>query len=214
MELIKLEQDITDAIRRGAGVIRSGGTVVYPTDTLYGLGCDATNPGAVKKVFAIKRRDAAKPLPVAVGDFSMLKRYASLGPKEEAFARRFFPGPITLVLGVRGLPRVLTAGSTKVAVRMPDSHVALGLIREVGVPIVTTSANLSGMPPPLTVEEVLEQIRCVDLFLDAGPLQRREPSTIVDPVEGVILRQGRVPKELIDKAMREIYGRGIKETLP
>jgi L-threonylcarbamoyladenylate synthase len=214
MELIKLEKGPAEAIKRGAGVIRSGGTVVYPTDTLYGLGCDATNPDAVRKVFVIKKRDLTRPLSMAVGDFSMLQRHAVLGPKEEAFARRFLPGAVTLLLDARDLPPILTAGSTKVAVRMPDCDTALRLAKEAGVPIVTTSANISGRPPPINVDEVLDQLEGVDLVLDAGPLERREPSTIVDPAEGVILREGQVPKELIDEASREIYGRGIQETLP
>ncbi|NOZ76858.1 MAG: threonylcarbamoyl-AMP synthase [Euryarchaeota archaeon] len=200
--------------KKAEAVIRSGGTLVYPTDTLYGLGCDATNPGAVRRVYETKKRDPARPLPIAVSDIPMLQRYTHLGPREEEFARRFLPGAVTLLLEARDLPPVLTAGSSKVAVRIPDMEVTLRLIKGAGVPIVTTSANISGMPPPITAREAVEQLEDVDLVLDAGPLERREPSTIVDPVEGVILRQGRVPKELIDEALREIYGRGIKETLP
>jgi L-threonylcarbamoyladenylate synthase len=197
--VLRLDREGEGGIREGISLLREGGIVVYPTDTLYALGCDALNPTAVERVFSAKHRPREKPLPIAVSDLEMMKRYAVLDSRAEAVALRFLPGPLTLVLPRIDLPPVLTGPSSSVAIRIPDHSVALGLVRGLGRPITTTSANLSGRPPPVSVGEAREQIEGVDLYLDAGPLPHRVPSTLLDLTgRPKLLREGRVKREALE----------------
>ncbi|MEE8358382.1 MAG: L-threonylcarbamoyladenylate synthase [Candidatus Hydrothermarchaeales archaeon] len=195
-------------IRLAARVIKAGGVVVYPTDTLYGLGADALDEDAIRKVFELKKRPLSQPLPIAVADMKMLKDYAVVDEKSEAFIEKFLPGPLGVILKKRdNLPDVLTSGLDNVAVRIPDNPAALRLITCLEAPITTTSANLSGKAPPISVEEVLSQIRDVNLILDGGKLESRDPSTIVDlSGEPKVVRVGRVPVDVITMALEEVYG--------
>lgn len=195
-------------IRLAARVIKAGGVVVYPTDTLYGLGADALDEDAIRKVFELKKRSLSQPLPIAVSNMKMLKDYAVVDEKSEAFIEKFLPGALGVILKKRdNLPDVLTSGLDNVAVRIPDNPVALRLITYLEAPITTTSANLSGKAPPISVEEVLSQIRDVNLILDGGKLESRDPSTIVDlSGEPKVVRVGRVPVDVITMALEEVYG--------
>ncbi len=196
-----------NAIKEAANIIRKGGFVVYPTDTLYGLGADATDEAAVKAVFDLKKRDYSKPLSIAVCDLKMVRRYTSFSSKDMKMMEAFFPGPITLILEKRNLPASLTAGSEKIGIRIPDSRTALKLIMEAGVPIVSTSANISGREPPATADEAAEQLPSVDMVLDSGRLSGA-PSVVVDLTADppVILRGGGKPEIEIRTVLKEIYG--------
>lgn len=197
MRILDLGQDYRGSLEAAVEVLRSRGLVVYPTDTLYALGGDATSEEAVRKVFRAKKRPLDLPLPIAVGDMRMLKRYARLHEQARVLAERYLPGPLTLILEKKSLPEVLTSGLENVAVRIPANDAALELISLFGKPVVTTSANFSGDPPPVRVEEVPRELGA-EVALDQGILGERVPSTIVSFNDGPkIIREGKISKEEI-----------------
>jgi L-threonylcarbamoyladenylate synthase len=177
---------ITDA----AAAVRRGGAVVYPTETVYGLGADATDPDAVERVFDLKGRSRAKPLSLGVPSVDAALDYTRPTEPEERFMRRFLPGPVTVVVERREtLPDVLTAGRERVGVRVPDHETALALL-ERAPPLTATSANRSGSPSVTRVTDLDDRIRDgVAVVVDGGETPGTE-STVVDPGEGVIHRRG------------------------
>ncbi|MFQ5815371.1 MAG: L-threonylcarbamoyladenylate synthase [Candidatus Hydrothermarchaeaceae archaeon] len=199
--LVITQKNLKSAIAKATAVLRESGIVVYPTDTLYGLGCDALNEEAIRRVFAAKKRQEDKPLSIAVTGLGMMERYAHVTPEAKSLAEKFLPGALTLILRKRDLPDVLTSNQEKVAIRVPDNEVALGLIESLGRPITATSANLSGMKPPITPQEAMRQVEA-DLILDGGKLESRVPSTIVD-LSGRPrpLRKGRIKWDDIERVI-------------
>ncbi|MEE8402734.1 MAG: L-threonylcarbamoyladenylate synthase [Candidatus Hydrothermarchaeaceae archaeon] len=197
--------DEDDGIKEAADALKRGALVIYPTDTLYGLGCNALDESAVEQVFAAKNRQASKPLPIAVSDIPMLKRYAELTDTGERLAEAFLPGALTLVLKKRNLPDVLTGGLPKVGVRIPKSDIALRLIELSGAPITATSANISGNPPPVSAEDAASQIKEADIVLDEGLLAGSAPSTVVDLTgKPKILRDGVIKRGELERVIGEI----------
>jgi L-threonylcarbamoyladenylate synthase len=194
------------AIKEGAKLLREGKVVIYPTDTLYGVGCNALDEEAIKRVFKLKKRDSNKPLSIALCDLKMLRRYASFDDKAMKVMEKFFPGPVTFILRKKGLPDILTGGSEKVGVRIPEDRTALKLIMEAEVPIVTTSANVTGRASAKTAEKALEELPDADLALDGGK-RSGLPSTIIDltchPPE--ILREGGKSASEVRSVLDEIY---------
>jgi L-threonylcarbamoyladenylate synthase len=189
-------------IARAASVLRKGGLVAFPTDTLYALGADASNPLAVSRVFTAKGRSPTNPVPLLIADLTMAMQLVGKLPEAAVrLAERYWPGPLTLVLWApRGICTLLTAGTDRIGLRVPDSAVALALIRRFGRPVTGTSANRSGGTDPLDADEVLRQLgNRVDLVLDGGPVVGGSPSTVVDVTISppVIVRQGPVPQEEI-----------------
>jgi L-threonylcarbamoyladenylate synthase len=186
----------TIEIKRAGEVLSCGGTVVFPTETLYGLAALATNKKAVEKVYAIKRRPREKLLPVIVGSFAQAQKYFIFSREELALARRFWPGPLTLVLKTRSKKLAAAVRGDRVAVRYSANAVAARLAIYAGAPITATSANISGKPGCFTIASVKRQFGRVDpdLFLNTGTLKRSLPSTIVRVVHGriVVIREGRV----------------------
>ncbi len=195
-----------EAIRYAASVIRSGGLVAFPTETVYGLGANAFNGDAVRRIYVVKGRPLDNPVIVHVCDVGQLELVASRVP-EEAYKliERMWPGPLTLLLPKSDLiPSVVTAGLDTVAVRMPAHPVALELIRESGVPIAAPSANISGKPSPTRGEHVVEDLYSkVEVILDAGETLYGVESTIVnllvDPP--IVLRPGAYPLEEIERIL-------------
>jgi L-threonylcarbamoyladenylate synthase len=182
-----------DALDEAAAAIRGGGLVVYPTETVYGLGADALDPEAVEAVFDAKQRPRDKPLSFAFPDWEAALDYVDVGETERAFMREFLPGPVTVVCEkTDDVPDALTAGSDRVGVRVPDHEVALALCERVA-PITATSANISGTPsvtdPADFAPELLER---VDAIVDAGETPGGTGSTVVDVASGDILREGAV----------------------
>lgn len=178
--------------------------MIYPTETVYGLGADARSDEAVAKVFVVKAKPLESPIPIAVNSIEMAREVAGLTPVAEAIFKKFMPGPLTVVVKARStISKLLTAGTEKVGIRVPNHPAALRLIDFVGGPITTTSANVSGNPPPTTAKEALEQLGWkVDIALDAGECELRMPSTVVDASSKrvKILREGPVPVREIEKA--------------
>lgn len=183
----------TQALEKTEELLRAGGLVAFPTDTVYGLGAMLFDAQAIEQLYIVKGRDAAKAIAVLVGDEGGLAQVAkALGAVAARLARRFWPGPLTLVVAAHpALPANLSPLPT-VGVRMPDHPVALVLLRRTG-PLAVTSANLSGEPSATTAEEVFAQLnRRIPLILDGGKTPGGLPSTVVDCTgsELVILRPG------------------------
>jgi L-threonylcarbamoyladenylate synthase len=199
-----------EAISQAAEVLIGGGLVAFPTETVYGLGADALNPGAVARVFEVKGRPASNPLIVHVPGLDAVEPLVTRIPAAaEKLARRFWPGPVTLVLPRSGLvPDTVCAGGPTVAVRCPDHAVALELLRAVQRPLVGPSANRSGAVSPTTAEHVRASLGPGILVLDGGPCSRGIESTVVR-IEGAtatILRPGVVtPAQLAEVVEVEAY---------
>ncbi len=168
-------------ISEAISILRNRGLVVYPTDTVYGLGANPLDAEAVRKVYWAKRR-VGKPLPILVSSIDAVKRIAYVDEAALRLMERFWPGPLTIVLRAKDvIPKEVTLGTGKVGVRMPNHKVALMLAEGLNGLIIGTSANISGKPSPKTIEEVIEQLGDrVDLILDAGPARIGIPSAVVD----------------------------------
>ncbi len=185
--------------------VRNGKIIIYPTDTIYGLGCNPFEANAVRRIYEIKRRGENMPFILLANTRSMVETLASVSGAARELMRRFWPGPLTMIFPVR-TPIPLVAEKT-IALRIPRSRLCLQLIAGVGVPLVSTSANLSGdkviAEPSLLAESMRSS---VDLILDAGRLDQSKPSTIVD-VSGSparIIREGAVSAAAIWRALRSV----------
>jgi len=202
-----------ELIARAAAILRGGGLVAFPTETVYGLGANALNEAAVEKIFAAKERPRWDPLIVHISGAEMLSEVAADVPaKFEKLAARFMPGPMTLLLPrSSNVPLMVTAGREKVAVRMPRHPVAQALIRAAGVPIAAPSANRFSRPSPTLAEHVMQDLGGrIDAVLDAGPCEVGVESTILDITQWppVLLRRGGLTREVIEEALGcrlEIY---------
>jgi len=193
------------ALKEAAAMIKAGGLVVYPTETVYGLGASAFSRIAVLKVFAAKKRPLGNPLSVAVHDIMQADEIAYVNAAARKLAAKFLPGPLTMVLRKKArLPAELTAGSDKVGIRIPRNDIALKLIELAG-PITATSANVSGQPSITTADEARRQLEGrVDFVLDGGPSTLGVESTVVDVSEDgrfEILRDGAVARQSIKDAL-------------
>ncbi len=187
-------------------IIRRGGLVGFPTETVYGLGADALNGQACRRVFEAKGRPQDNPLIVHVASPSdVMNLTAKLPPLAEACMRLFWPGPLTLVVPKSELvPDEVTAGLNTVGIRMPDHPVALALIRAAGVPIAAPSANLSGRPSPTQAKHVLEDLAGkIEAVLDGGACRVGVESTVLDltGANPVILRPGGISREQLAEAL-------------
>ncbi len=179
------------AVAKAAEVLARGGTAVYPTETVYGIGASVFIPEAVERIFKIKRRDRTMPLSVAVASFEMMEQVASIDEEDLSLLRKVLPGPVTILVK-RGpdLLDIVTAGSPMVGIRFPDHPVALELIGMIG-PITSTSANLSGQKPPASIEELDPKITSeVDVILDGGRARFGRPSTLFDLAARKVIREG------------------------
>jgi len=172
-----------DLLRLAATIVRGGGVIVYPTDTVYGIGATATDAAAVERVLAVKGRPSGKPLLVVVHTREAMALVAEKVPPEaEAVMNAFWPGPLTIVVRAReDLPRALTGGTGTVGIRIPSHPVTLRLLEVLGLPLVSTSANRSGSTVAPTVASIEAQLgEEIDLYLDAGLLPPSPPSTVLD----------------------------------
>jgi L-threonylcarbamoyladenylate synthase len=194
-----------ESLRLAWDILRQGGLVAFPTDTVYGVGALAFNGAAVESIYAAKDRPLEKAIPVLVADPADLAKVTLTVPEMAArLAARFWPGPLTLVVPKHpDLPEAVSATST-VGVRLPDHPVAQSLLRLTG-PMAVTSANLSGQPSPSTAEEVFTQLGGrIALILDGGKTLGGVPSTLVDctGLEPQILREGPIKKAEIVSFLR------------
>lgn len=191
------------AIEEAAACLRAGGLVVFPTETVYGLGADALNPKAVARIFEVKQRPRFDPLIVHVADIGWLQDFAAaFPPAARKLADRFWPGPLTFVLPKKDVvPDLVTAGLPTVAVRMPRHPLAMDLIRRVGRPVAAPSANRFGSLSPSTAEDARAEVGDgADMVLDGGPCPVGIESTIVSFAgeQPILLRPGGLPIEDIE----------------
>jgi L-threonylcarbamoyladenylate synthase len=208
-----------EAIRQAAGIIRGGGIVAFPTETVYGLGANGYNPLAVARIFEVKRRPSFDPLILHVADPADVRKLVKEIPSSaKKLIERFWPGPVTVVLlKEENIPDIVTAGLPSIAVRMPDHPMALSLIKESKCPIAAPSANPFGYLSPTTAGHVREQLGDqVDLILDGGPCTVGVESTIVSFLDGKprLLRPGGVSLEEIESVIGEVEISPIKEDRP
>lgn len=208
-------------LRLAGEILRAGGLVGMPTETVYGLAADATNPKAALSVFAAKGRPADNPLIVHISDLSQLPGVVRQVPERaKKLLSAFWPGPLTMILEkAPAIPAEVTAGLNTVAVRFPVHPVARALIDAAGRPLAAPSANLSGRPSTTTAEHVLHDLQGrIPLILDGGPCQVGLESTVVDLSRGpaVLLRPGGVTREMLEAALGEpvALGKGVMEPLP
>lgn len=189
------KSDISKAI----SALKNGQVIVYPTDTLYGLGADIYNDIAVRKVFEIKKRPFNDPLSIAVSNFIELEKIAFINDKTKILINKFLPGKLTLILKKKDVVSdLITAGLDKVAVRIPDNKIALELLSEFG-PLTATSANVHGLKTPGIINDISMQFKDnIAVYLDNGKVED-QASTIVDITgEKVrIVRQGAIPEKEI-----------------
>ncbi len=196
-------------IKMAARVLKKGGLVAFPTETVYGLGANALNKKAVRKIFKAKGRPLDNPVIVHIADFKDLFKLAQNVPEEaKILAKKFWPGPLTIVLFKKKIvPDEVTAGTNTLAVRMPKNKIALKLIRASGVPIAAPSANLAGRPSPITAKHVFEDLAGkIDLILDGGRTKIGVESTVLDLTvqPALILRPGGVSLEKLKKILKEV----------
>ncbi len=185
------------AARELANAVRTGKVAVFPTETVYGIGCDATSAGAVRKVFSAKKRPAEKALPVVVSSVSQIEKYAQISPLARFLARKFLPGPLTMVIPLKKGKKLAACGRGKtIAFRVSSLALLRNACRLARVPIVATSANVSGKPAVQSFEQAkLDFLGKVDLMVAAGKLAQSEPSTIIDlahPGAPVFVREGAI----------------------
>ncbi len=200
---------LKESLSRAAEIIKAGGVVAFPTETVYGLGADVFNPLAVARIFEIKRRPHFDPLIIHIARLSDLRRVVTgVTPMARKLIDRFWPGPLTVVLSKKEeVPEIVTAGLGTAAVRMPDHPLASRLIREAGCPLAAPSANPFGYVSPTTAEHVRAQLGDrVDLILDGGPCEVGVESTILSLVEErpVLLRPGGIPLEEIESVIGKV----------
>jgi len=182
-----------DIIERAVSVLMQDGLIVYPTETVYGLGADALSDEAIRRVYEAKMRDPGKPISIAVADFEMLAVVAHIDARMQEFISVFLPGPVTVVVPARRiLPDILTGGTGYIGIRIPSHPIAQQVIEQFDAPITATSANLSGAKDPVTAEECTAPH---DLFIDGGTLPGT-PSTVVDLTTRTIIRRGTQAKAI------------------
>ncbi len=205
-ELVKIESLDTEksayALAKASNIIKSGGLVVFPTETVYGLGADGTNASAAKKIFAAKGRPSDNPLIIHISDPTDAEKYTYTTPLYYKLVNAFMPGPLTVILQSKEcIPLATRASLPTVAVRCPENKIARELIRLSGVPIAAPSANLSGSPSPTSVSHVIDDMQGrVDMIIDGGDCDFGLESTIVK-IENddslTLLRPGKItPEEL------------------
>lgn len=190
METIIVKQS-SSAIQKAVSILEKGGLLVYPTETCYGLGADATNKKAVAKVFRVKGRDADKKIAFAVSSLQMAKKYFRINDDAEKLVKAFMPGPLTLI--VKGN-----------SFRIPLNKFVLELIEKFGRPITATSTNISGQEPIYSTDEIISIFAGnVDLIVDAGNLPLRKVSTVFDVDSRKILREGQISEHEIMKFLNK-----------
>ncbi len=193
-----------EAVAAAAEDLAAGKLIVYPTETVYGIGADIYNETAVKNLYVVKNRPFDMPLSVAVSDKAMLERVAVLNENADKLIKAFLPGPLTIIIKKQpDVPDIVTSSSQKVGIRIPDNRFALELVRRTG-PIVATSANLHSHPDATNVDAAIADFGdSVDTYIDSGECTLGQPSTIVWLMdkEVEIVRQGAIPAEKIREAL-------------
>lgn len=190
-------------------IIRSGGLVLFPTETVYGLGANGLDKNAVKKIYIAKGRKQDNPLILHISNFSMLHKIAkNISKMEEALMKTFWPGPFTIILNRTDIvPDIVTGGLDTVGIRMPSGKIAKELINYANIPIAAPSANISGRPSGTNISDIFDELSDkVDYIIDGGECEVGVESTVVRVVDGIpnILRPGKISPEEIEKVVGSV----------
>mgnify|MGYP000852384666 FL=1 len=212
MEIIRAtEKDgvptIPDSDRkRIVAELTAGRLIVYPTETVYGLGCDPFDETAVKRAYMVKRRPFDMAMSVVVNSLPMMEELGVLDDRARLLVKKFMPGPLTLIVAKRpSVPDILTSSTNEIGIRIPDHPLALSLIDEFG-PLVTTSANVHSHKSPITCQDAIGDLGAsVSVYIDAGPSKLGKPSTIVQLIDGemTVIRHGTITEDDIEAALDE-----------
>lgn len=201
MQILKTKNtDNKEIIKKAVKTLKSGGLVIFPTETLYGIGACAKNQNAINKLLEYKTRREGKPMSIAVDSAKMAKQYVKINKTAKNLYQNFLPGPLTVVSKSLGkVAKGIESETKTLGVRIPDYPLILEIIKELGEPITATSANASYKKNPYSIQDILENIsekqkKLIDLIIDADTLPKRDPSTVVDTTlnEEIILRQGSI----------------------
>lgn len=188
-------------------IIKNGGIVVFPTETVYGIGTNGLNENAIKKLYQVKRRPFNKPISLLVSNIDMVKSLVEdISEIEYKLMEEFFPGPLTIILKKKNIvSNVLTANTDTIGIRMPEGGIARKLVEYANVPIATPSANITGEPAGVNLQEIIHSFGSnVDCYIDGGKCKIGKASTIIQVIDGkpIILREGSITKE-------HLYKKGI-----
>ena len=200
---LKLEEnEDLEKIKEPAKIIKNGGIVVFPTETVYGIGVNGLDKQAIERLYKIKKRPIDKPISLLVSDMQMIEYLAKdISDIEYRIMRAFFPGPLTIILKKKEIiPDILTANKDTVGIRMPSDKIAQKLIEYVKSPIATTSANISGNLSGIEIKDIINDFgQNVDYYIDSGKSKIGTGSTIVEVINGIpcILRKGSITEEQI-----------------
>lgn len=198
VRILKIDQDVPEegSINIAASILKKGGLVAFPTETVYGLGANMLNKKAVNRVYKIKKRPKNKPLTIHVSSMGMvIKMVSDISPIAQKLIKKFWPGPLTILLNSKN--------GEKLGFRMPSNNIALSLIKASNVPIVAPSANLTGKNPPCDMKEVLDNLDSnIDMIIDGGHTQVGIESTVVDATvfPCKVLREGAITKASLKDA--------------
>jgi L-threonylcarbamoyladenylate synthase len=205
------ENKIDLAVREAVNFLQEGRAIVYPTDTLYGIGCDAFNEKAVSEVLKIKKRDSGKPLSVIVKNVEAIKKIAFVDKAREQIANELLPGPFTLIFpGVKHVPEIVTGGENSIGIRIPDHPITRKLAEQFENPIITTSVNMSGEKPindPFAIAEYFKTLEDrPELILDYGKIVNAHPSVVIDITQKrpQIMRTGMMSVEEIRELLEKL----------
>ncbi len=209
--VLKVDSDHPEKeiIEEAVKLIKEEKLIVFPTETVYGLGADALNKEAVKRIFEIKGRPLDKPLSILIGKKEDLRQYVQKIPKSaQVLIERFWPGPLTLIFKASSLiPDIMMGENSTIGIRMPDCRIALEIVKASGVLLACPSANLSGSPAPTKAEEVIKDLgERIDLLLDGGETRIGVESTVLDLTASspTILREGALKKEEIEEVVGKV----------
>lgn len=189
-----------------ANIIKQGGIVVFPTETVYGIGTNGLNKEAVERLYKIKKRSLNKPISLLVSNFEMIEKIAkNITEVEYRIMKKFFPGPLTIILSKQDIvPNIVTSGGDTVGIRMPEEVTSRKLIEYAGVPIAAPSANISGKPSGIDLQEIIKEFGDkVDYYIDGGKSKIGISSTIVKVENNAIkiLREGSISKKEIEESI-------------
>jgi len=208
MEILKVFKENKEIIKKIKESLEKGKIIVFPTDTVYGLICNARNEKATKKIFKIKKREKKKPLGIFVRNIKMAKKFAEIDKEKEKFLEKIWPGKMTIIFKRKGkLPKILFGKQKTIGIRIPDYKLIKDLFFKINFPLAQTSANISGKEAPTDIKKVLAYFRNQkekpDLILDKGVLKKAKASTVLD-LSGKtpkILRKGEISEKNILKLM-------------
>ena len=195
-----------DKLKEPAQIIKKGGIVIFPTETVYGIGTNGLDENAIKKLYEVKQRPLNKPISLLVNNIEMVEKIAkNITEVEYKLMERFFPGPLTIIFEKRDVvPDILTSNTNTIGIRMPSGEIAKKLIEFAGVPIATSSSNISGKPSGTNISDIKKDFEGkVDCFIDNDESELGMPSTVIRIIDNIphILRQGAISEEEIRKVI-------------